>query len=201
MDLHVRYEADDDPDKCTARRLAGQDLATLHRDPGTMPHGLVLDPFADRALSPADRPADGAPARLIALDCSWATAEREGVDLRGPHRSLPFLVAANPVNFGRPFRLTTLEAFAGALVILGERSQADTVAAAVRWGEPFLAMNEEPLRRYAACSTSTEVVSVQDDYLADDQSEGSWAAASTPGGADGGGDELSGSASARDDSV
>ncbi|PSQ28073.1 hypothetical protein BRD06_04525, partial [Halobacteriales archaeon QS_9_67_15] len=31
MELHVRYEGDDDPDKCSARRLAHFDHAELHR--------------------------------------------------------------------------------------------------------------------------------------------------------------------------
>ena len=189
MDLHVLYEGDDDPDKCTARRLERFDRATLHRNPGRVPAGVVLNPFAERALSPADRPdfaagdrtsgsggsgrsgrseADSGRGTIVALDCSWETAEREAFDLRGPQRSLPFLVAANPVNFGKPFRLTTLEAFAGALAILGEREQAREVADTVRWGETFLDLNAEPLRRYADCADSSDVIAVQDDYLADD---------------------------------
>ncbi len=165
MDLHVRYEGDDDPEKCTARRLAQFDLATLHRSTGSVPPGLVLDPHADRALSPADR---AAAERLVALDCSWETADEESFDLSGPHRALPFLVAANPVNFGRPFELTTLEAFAGALAILGEPDRAATVADAVRWGETFLELNAEPLQRYANCADSTDVIAIQDEYLAAD---------------------------------
>jgi pre-rRNA-processing protein TSR3 len=164
VNLHVRYEGNDDPDKCTARRLADFDLATLHRSPRGTPPGLVLNPFADRALSPADAGVE----RLIALDCSWRTAEDEAFDLRGDHRSLPFLVAANPVNYGQPFRLTTIEALAGALVILGERDHAERLLKAVRWGETFLALNAEPFRRYAACADSSEVVTVQSEYLAEE---------------------------------
>lgn len=164
MELHVRYEGDDDPEKCTARRLAQFDLAQLHHSTAATPPGLVLDPFAEQALSPADRPAD----RLVALDCSWETAEREAFDLRGTHRALPFLVAANPVNFGNPFELTTVEAFAGALVILGERDRAEQILSKVRWGETFLDLNAEPLRRYADCADSAEVVAVQSEYLAEE---------------------------------
>ncbi|CAI48941.1 probable 16S rRNA maturation protein [Natronomonas pharaonis DSM 2160] len=165
MELHVRYEGDDDPDKCSARKLARFDLADLHRSPRATPAGIVLDPHADRALSPTDADGGAATDRLIALDCSWETAEAEAFRLDGPHRSLPFLVAANPVNYGTPFQLTTVEAFAGALCILGHRDHAETVLSKFRWGHTFLELNDEPLRRYADCTDSTDVLDVQDDYL------------------------------------
>jgi pre-rRNA-processing protein TSR3 len=165
--LHVRYEGDDDPEKCTARRLAHLGHATLHRSARETPPGVVLDPFADRALSPADDGGD----RLVALDCSWETATDEVFGLKGPHRSLPFLVAANPVNYGTPFRLNTAEAFAGALTILGHRDQAERILETFSWGDTFLELNAEPLARYADCTDSVEVVAVQDDYLADAEDE------------------------------
>ena len=169
VELHVRYEGDDDPEKCSARKLARFDLATLHRSARETPPGIVLDPYADRALSPADATddacGDGGAGRLIALDCSWETAEAEAFRLDGPHRSLPFLVAANPVNYGTPFRLNTVEAFAGGLCILGHREQAETILGKFRWGHTFLELNDEPLRRYAECADSAAVVDVQSEYL------------------------------------
>lgn len=169
MELHVRYEGDDDPDKCTARKLARFDLATLHRSDRATPYGVVLNPHAERALSPADREAvggtgGGEPA-LVALDCSWESAGEKRFSMPGEHRALPYLVAANPVNFGRPMRLTTVEALAAALCIFGERDHAERVLAKFTWGETFLELNEEPLRRYAACEDSAEVVAVQQEYL------------------------------------
>lgn len=162
MDLHVRYEGDDDPEKCTAKKLERFDLATLHRSSSATPWGLVLDPFADTALSPADRDLSDT---LVAMDLSWETAEAEHYQLDGEHRALPFMLAGNPVNYGRPFRLTTVEAFAGALAILGERDQAEQILSKFRWGQTFLDLNEEPLDRYAACADSGEVVAVQNEYL------------------------------------
>ena len=164
MDLHVRYEGDDDPDKCTARKLARFDLATLHRSDGATPYGVVLNPHAERALSPAD--ADRARSTaLVALDCSWESAGEKRFSLPGDHRALPYLVAAHPVNFGRPMRLTTVEAFAAAASILGERETAERLLAKFTWGETFLELNAEPLERYAACADSAEVVAVQREYL------------------------------------
>ncbi|WP_372912294.1 DUF367 family protein [Salinigranum sp.] len=160
VDLHVRYEGDDDPDKCTARKLARFDLATLHRSDRATPSGVVLNPHAEQALSPAD-----ATETLVALDCSWESAGEKRFSLRGEHRALPYLVAANPVNFGRPLQLTTVEALAAALCLFGERDQAAAVLSKFRWGETFLKLNDEPLRRYADCADSTEVVAVQQEYL------------------------------------
>lgn len=165
MEVHVYYEGDDDPKKCTARRLERFDRAICHRSMAQVPYGLVLNPFVDRALSPADR--DEAMGTLVALDCSWASAEAASFEMPGVHRALPFLVAANPVNFGRPFRLTTVEAVAAALVILGEKEHAHDLVEPFRWGETFLELNAEPLERYAACADSAAVVAVQEDYLAD----------------------------------
>ena len=164
MELHVRYVGDDDPEKCTARALDRFGLVTLHERDSTVPPGIVLNPHAERALSPTDRDPDRP---LVALDTSWRSAEPEQFALSGTQRALPFLVAGNPVNFGRPFALTTVEAFAGALVILGEREQAEELLGKFRWGHTFLELNEEPLERYAGCSDSTAVVDVQSDYLAD----------------------------------
>jgi len=160
----VRYEGDDDPEKCTARKLERFDLAELHRSDRATPYGVVLNPHADVALSPADADTD----RLVALDCSWESAGEAQFALPGEHRGLPFLVAANPVNYGNAFQLTTVEALAAALRILGERERAERLLAKFTWGETFLELNAEPLERYAVCADSTEVVAVQNDYLADE---------------------------------
>jgi len=161
VDLHVRYAGEDDPEKCTARKLARFDLVALHRSDRATPYGVVLNPHAERALSPADAGA----AHLVALDCSWERAGEARFSLSGEHRGLPFLVAANPVNYGRPFRLTTVEALAAGLYILGEPDHAREILAKFTWGETFLELNAEPLARYAGCVDSADVLNVQAEYL------------------------------------
>jgi len=176
VELHARYEGDDDPEKCTARKLARHDQLELHRADRATPYGVVLNPHAERALSPADAPetemSDGAEAasergseRLVALDCSWESAGEARFSIPGDHRALPYLVAANPVNFGRPMRLTTVEALAAGLWILGDRDRAEELLATFTWGETFAELNEEPLSRYADCADSEAVVAVQQEYL------------------------------------
>lgn len=161
VEVHVRYIGDDDPEKCTARRLEQLGLATLHHTDRSTPPGLILDATAEVALSPADTDHD----RLIAIDASWETDGTDIPSLRGTPRALPYLVAANPINFGRPFRLTTVEALAAAAVILGHQSVAEELLEPFAWGETFLELNAEPLDRYASCQDSREVVEVQDQYL------------------------------------
>ncbi|MFA1609511.1 DUF367 family protein [Halobellus rubicundus] len=163
--MHVRYEGDDDPEKCTARNLARFDLVELHRSDRATPYGVVLNPHAERALSPADADTDAGAGALVALDCSWESAGEARFSLPGEHRALPYLVAANPVNFGRPMRLTTVEALAAALAIFGRRDRAEGLLSKFSWGHTFLELNDEPLRRYADCADSGAVVAVQQEYL------------------------------------
>jgi len=162
VECHVRLVGDDDPEKCTARQLAADDRVTLHHTDRATPWGLVLDPHAEQALSPADAARTD---RLVALDSSWTSADAAAFDLDGIHRALPYLVAANPVNFGRPLRLTTVEALAAATYILGDRGQARRLLAGFTWGKTFLELNAEPLERYADCPDSAAVVAVQAEYL------------------------------------
>lgn len=167
MELHIRYEGDDDPAKCTARKLETLEYAHLHHSAAETPYGIVLDPHAEQALSPADGEHTD---RLVALDCSWETANRERYQLDGRRRALPFLVAVNPVNYGTAFQLSTVEALAGALAILGEWDHAETILAPFSWGQTFLEYNNEPLSRYADAASSEEVVTIQSEYLAADES-------------------------------
>ncbi len=154
-----------DPKKCSGKKLARFRLAILHDSPGKLPReAILLDPFSEQALSPADNPKKG----LVVLDCSWKEVERvfpilEKLKLR--HRALPFLLAANPVNYGKPFKLSTVEAFAAALYILGEKENALLILNKFKWGRTFIELNFEPLERYSKAKDSTEIVKIQSEYL------------------------------------
>jgi pre-rRNA-processing protein TSR3 len=163
--LHFYHARQCDPKKCTGKKLARFHLAVLHDSPRTLPsQALFLDPFSEQALSPSDDPRNG----IVVLDCSWEEVERVFPVLRRRslrHRALPFLLAANAVNFGRPFKLSTVEAFAAALYILGDKEQALLILNKFKWGPIFLELNFEPLERYSKAKDSTEVVSIQGEYL------------------------------------
>ena len=69
------------------------------------------------------------------------------------------------MNFGRPFRLTSVEAMAATLYILGEKEQAHDLLAAFGWGLRFLEVNADPLEDYAKAKDSAEVVALQALYM------------------------------------
>ncbi len=131
-----------------------------------LPRGaIVLDPFTPKAFSPADR--ERMEKRgLIALDCSWLHAT-EVFDLssHGIFRCLPYLVAANPVNYGVPTKLSTVEALAAALYIASFREQAEEILSKFKWGLQFITLNKELLEGYAQAKDSNGVVKLQKDYI------------------------------------
>ena len=161
LPLYLYHANQCDPKKCTGRKLLKFGLAQ-QKKPSELPYrSILLNPFSERALAP-----DDACTGISALDCSWADAELVFEKLRRmKQRSLPYLVAANPVNFGKPFKLTTVEAFAAALYILGEDEQASQILGKFNWGHTFSELNCELLGAYARAKDSSEVIAIQSEYL------------------------------------
>ena len=152
-----------DPKKCTALRLHRFGLLTLVPRPTALPRGaIVLTPNAERALSPADA-ARAERRGLAVVDVSWKRGRIPTVP-QGAARALPYLLAANPVNYGKPFILSSVEALAAALVIVDHPDEARTVLAKFAWGHQFLTLNREPLAAYAGAGTSAGVVAAQAQF-------------------------------------
>ena len=154
-----------DPKRCTGARLARRGV--LDRMPLKQPfRGIVLSPEGKTAVSPADieiLEKSG----LSLIDCSWARLQE--IPFRqmqaGHHRLLPFLVAANTVNYGRPGKLSCAEAAAATLYICGKQDAARMVLQEFSWGEEFLKLNRQVLDLYASCKDAEEVVLKQNEWL------------------------------------
>ena len=71
------------------------------------------------------------------------------------------MVAANPINYGIPTKLSSSEAVMASLWILGFKDQALEIADSVKWGPAFLHINMERLESYARAKSSKEVVEAQ----------------------------------------
>ncbi|RLI37966.1 DUF367 family protein [Candidatus Bathyarchaeota archaeon] len=172
--LYVYHMRQDDARKCTAMKLRRLGLARVFFSLREAPRGaLILDPLARRALSRQDRPVMLARG-LLAVDCSWAHIETFPAPraLRGPRRCLPYLVAANPVNYGVPTKLSTAEALAAALYIAGFKEQAEEVLSVFKWGPVFLELNKELLEAYSEAEDSSGVLAVQEEVLKELQAKG-----------------------------
>ncbi|MDD1679290.1 MAG: DUF367 family protein [Methanomicrobiales archaeon] len=151
-----------EPRKCSVLKMKRFGMIKILTRIADIPKSsLLLDPTAEQALSPADR---GTPS-ITVLDCSWEVLDTSVVRSRRRRRALPFLLAANPLHFGRPYQLSSIEAFAAALFILGEEEQAQKILALYTWGCRFLELNAEPLSLYAKAKDSTEIVTIQSGYL------------------------------------
>jgi pre-rRNA-processing protein TSR3 len=151
-----------DPRKCTVKKLERAGFLKIFQKISQIPRNtLILDPTAEQALSPADRYVKS----LTVLDCSWEVLDTGAISSWRIRRALPFLMAANPVNFGKPCKLSSIEAVAGALYIMGEQERAKEVLSKVNWGIRFLEVNREPLELYASAKDSTEVIRFQALFL------------------------------------
>jgi pre-rRNA-processing protein TSR3 len=156
-----------DPKKCTALKLKRHGLIRLVPQIRLLPRrAIVLNPFSKTAFSPADRQRIER-FGLAALDCSWEYAEKILLKrVRGTSRCLPVLIAGNPVNFGKPTKLTTVEALAAALSIAGFKEEASRMLSIFKWGHTFMELNQERLEDYAKAKNSTQIVKIQASFVA-----------------------------------
>jgi pre-rRNA-processing protein TSR3 len=154
-----------DPNACSGKKLYRLNALRLLRLSEPF-HGVVLTPSATEIVSPADRDIvlqNGA----AVVDCSWK--ELDAVPWRKMRmtapRLLPLLLAANPVNYGRPSKLNCAEALAATLAIVGLMDDAKSVMAYFSWGASFFDVNAELIAGYQQCANSKEVSAFQERYV------------------------------------
>ncbi len=149
------------PKKCTAKRMIRFRKAKEISVKQIYHNQIVLTPFSKIALSPADR-AKALKYGVVGVDCSWNNIDSGKSALtKGTGRALPFLIAANPINYGKPTKLSTIEAVAAAIYILGNKEQAKDILSIEKWGEEFIKINKPFLEAYSKVKSSKEVIEQQ----------------------------------------
>lgn len=120
-------------------------------------------PQGTQVVSPADREIveeNG----IAVVECSWVRLEEiPWRKIKSPHErvrecgdlsfyapngipillyAVPYLIAGNPVNYGKPWRLNCAEALAATFDIIGFPQYAHAVMAHFTWGDSFWNLNK-----------------------------------------------------------
>ncbi|KAL0067815.1 ribosome biogenesis protein tsr3 [Marasmius tenuissimus] len=158
-----------DPKRCSGKKLSRLGLIKELRV-GQRFRGVVVSPKGTQVVSPSDREIvlQGG---VAVVECSWARLDDVPFSkIASPHeRLLPYLVATNPVNYGKPWRLNCVEALAAAFYITGFDEYAEKLLSGFGWGKHSI---KSFITKYRKCSSSEEVSEASDKIIAD--LESSW---------------------------
>tara|TARA_B100000287_G_scaffold216605_1_gene204370 strand:- start:3 stop:524 length:522 start_codon:yes stop_codon:yes gene_type:complete len=168
--VHVIHLDQDDPRKCTSRKMHSLGLVSIHSSPTSAPkRGYLLDPMSTVLLGPEDKSLIGLGASIVVLDCSWKAIDESLAQIakstRLSGRVLPSLLAANPVSWGKVGRLSSVESVAASLAILGNWTQAKEVLRPFKFGSQFLELNREPLEAYSKAVSRLEIEELQKEFF------------------------------------
>lgn len=154
-----------DPKRCSGKKLIKMGMMRdLHI--GQRHNGVIITPNGKHTISPADKELMEAYGAAV-VECSWArTQEIQWGKVGGKcERLLPYLVAANTVNYGKPWRLNCVEALAAAFAICGHLEWAEEILAPFSYGQSFLDINSSILRKYAACADEAEIKKTEAEWM------------------------------------
>jgi len=164
--LYVYQMHQDDPRKCTSAKLARFRLVKPVHFMRHIPRkSIVLNPFAKEVIFPGDRP-EVERFGVVVVDCSWERAQEVfSKRLGGRSMRLPTLLAGNPVNYGHPQKLSSAEALAATLYVVGFRGEAEKLMSIFKWGHTFIELNRQPLDEYGQASSREEIEGIEREYF------------------------------------
>lgn len=156
---------------CDAKRCSGKRLMRLgmmrELHVGQKFAGVVISPKGKRIVSREDKELlDQYGAAVV--EASWNRIDEVPFGRIGGkcERLLPYLVAANPTNYGKPWRLNCVEALAACFYICGHPDWAEDILATFSYGRAFLDINAALLKRYEACENEEEIKKAEEVWLA-----------------------------------
>ncbi|RPD53064.1 DUF367-domain-containing protein [Lentinus tigrinus ALCF2SS1-7] len=158
----------------TFRRHVSPSVRRLLPPPSVRLHSSLLLSTPTKLALFSDRKAHNPSARCRTQRRSWARLEEVpfGRRIASPHERLcgspvPYLVATNPVNYSKPWRLNCVEALAAAFYITGFDSYAERLLSGFGWGHSFWEVNKHLLEQYKTCENAEAVSAMQEKILAD----------------------------------
>ncbi|MEM0140365.1 MAG: DUF367 family protein [Ferroplasma sp.] len=157
------YLNQDDPKKSTMKKLERYNLVK-RINLSQLYNKLYLTPYSENFLLYSDKMQFDYKGLAI-IDGSWNkinTIEK----IKGKNsRKLPLLLPVNPVNYGKPGKLSSLEALAASLYILGYDEMANEVISKYSWSQNFIKTNIEPLNDYKNCRNNEECIEAESNYF------------------------------------
>ena len=139
--LYCIHHGQCDPKKCTALKLKKANLINFINEKNRiMQHAIVLNPFSLREISINDRDIIRRHG-IVVIDCSWNELSSINLTRFKKERKLPPLLAANPTNYGKWEKLSSVEALAAALYITGYDNLAEILLSKFSWGIQFKILN------------------------------------------------------------
>jgi len=128
--------------------------------------GIVLSPKGRDIVSPADRDIVSS-GGLAVVECSWARLDEVPFGkISSPHeRILPYLLATNPVNYGKPWKLNCVEALAAAFYIMGYEDYGRRLLQDFGWGDSFWKVNLQFLDKYKNCEDAKDMEKSQAEIM------------------------------------
>lgn len=160
-----------DPKRCSGKKLERLGLIKSLRV-GQKFQGIVVSPNGNGVVCPNDRAIVEEHGASV-VECSWARLDEVPFNkIGGKHeRLLPYLVAANQVNYGRPWKLNCVEALAACFAIVGRMDWASELLSHFSWGPSFLDLNSELIEVYQQCTDAESVKEAETAWLAKIQRE------------------------------
>lgn len=162
LSVAIFYANQCDPKKCTSIRLSNMQnklnirLHWLTHPKQIHQQSIVLTPNSYNILIPADEKYISKKGITI-IDCSWKQGQKYLAWTFTRGRKLPPLLAGNPVNYGKWYRLTSAEALAASLFIINKPQEAHEILDILPWGKSFVELNHELLQTYAKIKSQKEV--------------------------------------------
>jgi pre-rRNA-processing protein TSR3 len=139
--LYCLHYNECDPKKCTALKLEKYNLIQIiKKNERKVQKAIVLNPFSLSEISIQDK-YTVMKHGVIVVDCSWKNIFNIKSISTNNARKLPPLIAANPVNYGKWEKLSSVEALAAALYITGFTKYADFILSKFSWGIEFKKIN------------------------------------------------------------
>jgi len=163
MHLKVLMLKQDDPRKCSAAKLVKFGLAKPVTR--TASRTLILNPFSKKTLLKSDKKFVNS---ITGIDCSWnLVTSAFKKPFTGISRKLPPLLAGNPINYSKLNKLSTVEALAGAVYILGETDLTHNLLQKFKWGNTFFELNKNLLHDYSKAQSEAEILEICLEYRLD----------------------------------